>query len=85
MITRKAILYRMVLPDDVCPRGIHARQMLGRAGFVIDEHILATRLETDAFLGDLGVGTTPQVFIDGKRIGGCDELALYLAGMEEKV
>ena len=82
MTTRMATLYRMVLPDHVCPYGVRARQMLEQAGFGIDEHILSTRMETDAFMEELGVDTTPQVFIDGQRIGGCDELAAYIAENE---
>lgn len=83
MFTRMATLYRMVLPDHVCPYGIQARQMLEKAGLAIEEHILSTRMETEAFMAKLGVDTTPQVFIDGLRIGGCDELAAFLAEVEQ--
>lgn len=79
MSARMAILYRMVLPDHVCPYGVQARRMLEQAGLAIEEHILSTRIETDAFMARLGVDSTPQVFIDGLRIGGCDELAVFLA------
>lgn len=82
MPTRKATLYRLVLPDHVCPFGVQARQMLEQSGYVIEEHILATRIEADALMASLGVSMTPQVFIDGKRIGGCDELARYLEEVE---
>jgi glutaredoxin 3 len=78
MSQRKATLYRMVLPDHVCPYGVRARQILEQCGFEIDERILGTRMEVDAFLQQARVDTTPQVFIDGRRIGGCDELAAYL-------
>ena len=84
MPARKAILYRMVLPDHVCPSGVHARQLLDHAGFEIDEHILATRIEVDAFQGEHGVSTTPQIFIAGERIGGCAELERYLAEAEAR-
>ena len=82
-MTRTATLYRMVLPDDVCPLGVRARQMLDRAAFVIEEHILSTRMEAEAFMEGLGVDSTPQVFIDGLRIGGCEELATFLAEVEQ--
>ncbi len=82
MTTAMATLYRMVLPDHVCPYGVQARQMLEKAGFAIEEHVLSTRMEADAFMAELGVDETPQVFIDGMRIGGCEELALYLAEEE---
>ena len=84
MPTRKATLYRMVLPDHVCPYGVRARQLLEQSGFEIDEHILATRIEADAFMASCGVSTTPQVFIDGERIGGCEELELYLHRAEAR-
>lgn len=74
-----ATLYRMVLPDHVCPFGVRAKQLLEDKGYRIDEHILHTRAEVDAFEAEHGVQTTPQVFIAGERIGGSDELAAYLA------
>ena len=52
--------------------------MLEDAGFEIEEHLLTTREEVDAFKAEHEVETTPQVFIDGKRIGGSEELAEYL-------
>ena len=76
---RKATLYRMVLPDHVCPFGVRAKQLLESAGYQIDEHILRSREEVDAFEQEHGVDTTPQVFIDGDRIGGSDALESYLA------
>jgi glutaredoxin len=68
----------MVLPDHVCPFGVRAKEMLEHAGYTIDEHILQSRDEVDAYEREQGVETTPQVFIDGKRIGGADELERYL-------
>lgn len=76
---KKATLYRMVLPDHVCPFGVRAKQMLDEAGYEIEEHILASREEVDAFEREHDVATTPQVFIDGERIGGSDALEQYLA------
>jgi len=76
---RNAVLYRMVLPDHTCPFGVRAKGLLDRAGFEVDERILSTREEVDAFEEEHGVETTPQVFIDGERIGGSDALEVYLA------
>lgn len=78
-MTKTATLYRMVLPDHVCPFGLRAKAMLEEAGFTIDEHILGTREEVDAYQAEQGVATTPQIFIDGERIGGSDDLERYLA------
>ena len=78
MTQRTATLYRMVLPDHTCPYGVRARGLLEEAGFEIDEHLLTSREEVDAFQSEHGVDTTPQVFIDGQRIGGANELEEYL-------
>jgi glutaredoxin 3 len=75
----QAVLYRMVLPDHTCPFGVRAKEMLEASGFEVDDHVLATRDEVDAFEEEQGVATTPQVFIDGERIGGCDDLEEYHA------
>ena len=74
-----AILYRMVLPEHTCPFGVRAKQMLEAAGYLVDDRVLRTREEVDAFEEEQGVATTPQVFIDGERIGGSDDLERFLA------
>lgn len=77
---RSAILYRMVLPDHVCPFGVRAKGMLEDAGYEVDDRVLSSRGEVDAFEAEQGVGTTSQVFIGDERIGGSDVLERYLAG-----
>ena len=76
---RTASLTRMVLPDHECPYGVHAKELLERAGFTIDERILATREEVEAYKAEHKVFTTPQIDIDGERIGGSAALERYLA------
>lgn len=73
-----ATLYRMVLPEHTCPFGVRAKEMLEGAGFEVDDRILSSREEVDAFEEEQGVKTTPQVFIGGERIGGSDDLERYL-------
>jgi glutaredoxin 3 len=75
---RSARLYRMVLPDHTCPFGVRAKQLLERHGYDIDEHILASREEVEAFKTEQGIETTPLVFIGGERIGGSDDLERHL-------
>jgi glutaredoxin len=75
---KKAILYRMVTPEHVCPWGLKTRDLLGRSGYEVEDHHLKTREETDAFKAKHGVPTTPQVFIGGERIGGYDDLRRFL-------
>ena len=77
-MAKTATLYRMVLPDHICPYGLKTRDLLRRKGYTIDDHRLTTRADTDAFKAEQGVTTTPQVFIDGKRIGGYDDTRRYL-------
>ena len=72
-----ATIYRMVMEKHICPYGLKAVDLLRRKGFQIDDHWLTTREETDAFKAEHGVKTTPQTFIDGKRIGGYDDLRQY--------
>ncbi|MEP9401274.1 glutaredoxin [Sphingomonas sp. VNH70] len=71
---RTATLYRMVMPDHVCPFGRRALDLLRRQGFAVEDRHLTTRAEVDAFKAEHGVRTTPQTFIDGVRIGGHDDL-----------
>ncbi len=76
---KTAILYRMILPEHTCPFGVRAKQMLEAAGYQVDDRILSSREEVDAFKAEQDVATTPQVFIDGERIGGSDALEAYLS------
>jgi len=78
----EVVLYRMILPDHVCPYGVRAKQLLDEAGIPFEDRILHTRMEVDAFKEKHGVDATPQVFIDGERIGGSDELERYLESAE---
>ena len=78
MSQRTATLYRMKLPTHECPFGLIAKRMLEDSGLDFEEQLLATREEVDAFKAEHQVATTPQVFVDGKRIGGSEELARYL-------
>jgi glutaredoxin len=71
---RRAVLYRMVMDRHVCPYGLKARDLLRRQGYAVEDHRLRTRAEVDAFKAEHGVGTTPQVFIAGERVGGYDDL-----------
>jgi len=78
MPEREIILYRMKLPDHECPYGLLAKRMLEDANMDFDDRLLTSRDEVDAFKEEHAVDTTPQIFIDGERIGGSEELASYL-------
>lgn len=74
---KHAILYRMVTPTHICPFGVKAKDLLRRKGYAVDDRLLANRPDIDAFKAEHGVKTTPQVFIDGERIGGFDDLQAW--------
>lgn len=73
----KAEIYRIVMPEHVCPWGLKALHLLKSRGFTIDDHHLKSRDEIDAFKVRHGVTTTPQTFIHGQRIGGYDDLKRF--------
>ena len=75
---KSAVLHRMVMPEHTCPYGLKALDLLKRSGFAVEDRHLGTRAETDAFKAEHGVATTPQIFIDDKRIGGYDDLRRHL-------
>lgn len=77
-IAKKAAIYRMVMPDHVCPWGLKSVDLLKRSGFEVEDRHLRTRAETDAFKARHGVPTTPQTFIGGERVGGYDDLRRFL-------
>jgi glutaredoxin len=72
----------MKLPDHECPYGLLARRMLEDSGYEIEEHLLTTREEVEAFKEERGIATTPLIFIDGKCIGGSEDLARFLEAAE---
>ena len=76
-MAKTAELYRMATDDHLCPYGLKSKDLLERNGFDVDDHKLASRAETDAFMGKHGVETTPQTWIGGERIGGYDDLRVH--------
>lgn len=74
MTDKTAALYRMVLPDHLCPSGLKAKWLLESEGFEVEDHPLLTREETDAFKAQHDVATTPQAWIGNERIGGYTDL-----------
>lgn len=80
----EATLYRMVMKNHLCPFGLKSLDLLKREGFKVQDHHLTSREETDAFQREYDVDTTPQAFIDGKRIGGYDELRRYSASRSRR-
>ncbi len=71
---KQAVLYRMVMPEHLCPFGLKSKFLLESEGYTVEDHWLCSRGETDAFKAEHRVETTPQTFIGGKRIGGYNDL-----------
>ena len=74
---QSATLYRMVMPGHLCPYGLKSKDLLERQGYEVEDHHLTTREETDAFMEEHGVETTPQTWIGEERIGGYDDLRVH--------
>lgn len=76
-MSKSATLYRMVTPGHICPFGLKSKDLLERQGFVVNDHHLTSRSETDRFKAKYEVKTTPQTFVEDERIGGYDDLRDY--------
>ena len=81
---QKAVLYRMALPDHLCPSGQKAKWLLESKGYAVEDYLFRTRPEVDAFKAKHDVPTTPQVWIDGERVGGYQALRERLTGFDPK-
>jgi len=76
-MAKSAQLYRMATDEHICPFGLKSKDLLERQGFEVDDHLLTSRAQTNAFKQQHDLETTPQTFIDDKRIGGYDELRSF--------
>ena len=75
---KKADIYRMVTPDHLCPWGIKALDLLKRKGFEVTDHHLESMDASKQYKEDNNVDETPQIFIEGERLGGYDKLREHL-------
>lgn len=75
---KTATVYRMVTPDHLCPWGIKAKDLLRREGFEVEDHHLETKAENEAYKRENGYDETPQIFIEGKHVGGYDAMLARL-------
>ncbi len=67
-----------------CPHCARARDILERNGVVYEEVSLGKGITFSTVRAVSGRGTTPQVFIGGKHIGGADELEAHFAAGQKK-
>ena len=54
---KRTVLYRMALPDHLCPAGRKSRWLLKSKGYEIDDRLFRTREEVDAFKAEHRVET----------------------------
>lgn len=78
MQNKNATIYRMVTPKHLCPWGIKAFDLLKRNGYEIEDRHLETKDANKAYKEEHGYDETPQIFIEGERIGGYDQLREHL-------
>jgi glutaredoxin len=76
-MTKQATLYRMKTAEHICPFGLKSKDLLQREGYKVADHPLKSKEDTERFKQQHNVDTTPQAFIDDKRIGGYEELRQY--------
>jgi len=65
-----------------CPFCTRAKQMLDEHGLEYEEIVLGRDVTTRSLRAMTGAATAPQVFIDGKLIGGSEALAAYLEAVD---
>lgn len=68
---------------DGCPFAAKAIQLLDQHNISYRVHVFADQTEEQLFKDEHGVTTTPQVFLEGRRIGGYDELASHFGEQPE--
>lgn len=61
-----------------CPFCARAKEMLSERGLKYEEIVLGDRVTTRSLRAVAGAATVPQVFIDGKHIGGSEALEDFL-------
>ena len=73
-----------ILGKQGCPHCARAKALLEDNGVVYEEVLLGKGITSSTLRAVSGRGTTPQVFIGGKHIGGADELEKYFAERNRK-
>ena len=62
-----------------CPHCARAKALLAKQGLTYEELTLGDEISISAMRAITNADTVPQVFIDGKHIGGADDLETYFA------
>jgi glutathione-dependent peroxiredoxin len=73
-----------VFAKEGCPHCARAKALLEKNGVVYEQVTLGKGITSSTLRAVSGKGTTPQIFIGGKLIGGADELEAYFSGQQKK-
>ncbi|MDQ8185088.1 glutaredoxin [Pelagicoccus sp. SDUM812002] len=73
-MSKQATIVRMVTPDHLCPWGVKAKDLLKRNGYEIDDRQLDSMEANKRYKRDNGFDETPQIFVNGERLGTYDDL-----------
>jgi len=73
-----------VFSRDGCPYCVRAKGMLNDAGIQFDELVLNRDFPESTIRAVSGKTSVPQVFVNGERIGGAEELEAWLANIAKK-
>ena len=73
-----------IFAKDGCQHCARAKALLEKHGVVYEQVTLGKGITSSTLRAVSGKGTTPQVFIGGKLIGGADELEAYFSGQQKK-
>jgi glutaredoxin-like protein len=70
----------LIFTKPGCPHCARAKKLLSEHGIVYEEVAIGNDITMSAIRAVSGKGTTPQVFLGGRLVGGADELAAHLRG-----
>ncbi len=68
-----------IITKPGCSHCTRAKSMLKVAGYAYEEIVLGKDATAISLAALSGASTTPQIFMDGNRIGGADDLEAFLA------
>lgn len=76
---RKSLGPVLMLARHGCPHCARAKALLEEHGVAFDAVYLGEELTMQGVKAAAGVATVPQVFVDGRLVGGSEQLARFLA------
>jgi glutaredoxin-like protein len=80
---QKPLFFAMITKAG-CPHCARAKSMLRARGHFFEEIEMNNKITSRSLRAISGQTTTPQVFLDGQRIGGADELERWLGEHDKK-